>query len=96
MTAGVAVTRPEAAWRDRLRRVRVIRNGETLGTVAGGETETFEVPTGTARFEVALDWTHSRPLELTVREGETATLVVLPGPTYRMLFRTGYLVLELG
>jgi hypothetical protein len=71
--ARIAVIRRKGKM-DRLRSYRVIIDGERVGSLRPGEQKTFEVTPGRHQIEVALDWTRSPAVVLSVGPSESAVL----------------------
>jgi hypothetical protein len=64
----ITITRDRPLRRDRLRRYRVLIDGEPAGWIRRGTTEGFEVTPGQHVVQMRIDWCGSPPLTLEVDE----------------------------
>jgi hypothetical protein len=65
--APIFVTRDKRAWRDRLRKYRIVVDGRMSGKIARAETVVIDVPPGEHQVELRLDvFAGSRPLTVSV------------------------------
>lgn len=51
-------------------------DGQTVGALKAGETLEVRVAPGQHRIEARIDWCRSRPLDLTLSDGQRVTLEV--------------------
>jgi hypothetical protein len=58
-------------WNNRMREIGIYLDGQKLGTIANGETKTFEVAGGPHGLKARIDWCGSREISFSVSEGET-------------------------
>ena len=77
--AHVRLIRPDS-WRGRLSAYKVIIDGKKQGTIKNDETRKFEISPGRHRVQVRINWTGSRPLDISVRPDSTVSLECTPGP----------------
>ena len=74
-TASIVSIARTSQWANRLRSVKVIIDGEVVGSVGDGETRDFTVSPGEHQVAAKLDWYRSRPVTVMVGPGEKAKLV---------------------
>jgi hypothetical protein len=59
-------------YRDRLRKYKVLIDGEVAGRIAAGEVKAFPVTAGEHRLELKVDWKGSPAQHVVVAPGEAA------------------------
>jgi hypothetical protein len=65
----VVITR-SSEWNNRRREIGIYVDGEKLGTVANGDTKTFELPSGPHTIKAKIDWCGSREKEFSISDGQ--------------------------
>jgi len=95
--ASITVYRPAAVWRDRARKYWIEINGVRAGQIGNDEQLDFPVPPGVYDVRVAIDWTGSPVVRLSVAPGQTAKLTVEPAGSsvqfWQAFTKQGYLKL---
>jgi hypothetical protein len=94
-TGTLTIERP-SAWRDRIRKYRIVVDGEGFGTVGNGQTVTFEVAAGVHRLQARISWTGSEEVAIDVPAGGATRLRVEPAGSamtafFQALTRSRYL-----
>ena len=72
--AAAIIVRRTSQFANKLRSIQIYIDGEQVGAVKDGQAATFPVPSGQHEVYAKIDWQTSRPLDLTVKPGETITL----------------------
>ena len=65
----ITITRSNE-WNNRLRGINIFIDGNKVGSIANGETKSFEVGAGQHTLKAKIDWAGSRELPVSVAEGE--------------------------
>lgn len=94
--------RRETAWRDRLRRYRILLDGVEVGQLLPGEVLTLHPEPGPHELRARIDWCGSQPLLVTIGDGAVVVVVRSALRGWRVLFAAAtitrrpdhYLVLE--
>ena len=73
-------------WVNRARSLKVLVDGQQVGTIRNGNTEEFRIAPGAHTVTCKIDWCSSRDFEVNVRAEETAYLHVRSGLKYYWLF----------
>lgn len=76
----ILVTRKQE-WNNRLRQIGIYVDGQKVGTIANGETKTFDVPDGSHSIRAKIDWCGSREIEFSV-SGDQKKYFALQGFKY--------------
>ena len=69
------VIRRETAYRDRLRKYKVLIDGNEVGHISAGDEERFPVTTGEHELQLKIDWKGSPALGFTAQPGSEARFV---------------------
>src|SRR4051794_15244044 len=69
MPASLTVERIENAWIDRARAYKVMVDGNEVGRVRRGETQTFQIAPGPHEVHMGIDWARSPSVEGDFAEG---------------------------
>jgi hypothetical protein len=72
--ATLRVNRVATLWRDRLRKYKVLLDGEEVGEIANGETAEFPVSPGHHRVRMAIAWTGSPEVEADFGDGRVVVV----------------------
>jgi len=75
----IVVERPDAAWRDRVRRYVVKIDGTACGKVGPGGRLVLPVPPGHHTVQARIDWAGSPVVDVEVGGGEKLRFIVAPG-----------------
>ncbi len=51
----IQITR-DSGWADRFRNYKIILDGVTIGKIANGGSETFDIESGPHELQIAIDW----------------------------------------
>src|SRR3954452_23086889 len=98
--ASLTIERAANAWVDRARAYKVMVDGNEVGSVKRGETQTFQVPPGPHEVHMKIDWTRSPSVEADFAEGTDVRLHVKPNANpftvlwYVIFARKKYLSLD--
>jgi hypothetical protein len=99
----ITVERKPGGYTDRVRKYKVLVDGDEIGRVGAGEATSAEVSPGTHEVVLTLDWGRSPPVTVELREGqEEAKLFCEPnanpitGLYYITLGRKKYIRLHQG
>jgi hypothetical protein len=99
-TATIALARPTAGRRDRVRAYRVCLDGEEAGRVLAGDRLSLPVEPGRHTLELRIDWARSAKVEVKLAEGETVGVECRPASGFAwvkgFLGRPGYIELRRG
>lgn len=79
MAASIIIKRKSAFLRDRLRRYKVLIDGEERGRIRNGKTVSFDVAPGRHTLRVTIDWAGSPEATVSLEEGDTVSFIVAPG-----------------
>jgi hypothetical protein len=61
----IIITRKQE-WNNRWRQVSIYLDGEKIGTIANGESKSFDVAGGNHSLKAKMDWRGSREIEFTI------------------------------
>ena len=75
----IKLSRAPGRWRDRLRRYRVIIDGEQVAMIKRGQQLDLAVTPGEHTVFLRIDWTRSPQLAVDVASGEVILLECAPG-----------------
>lgn len=75
VSASIRIDRPAGGYANRLRRFKIVIDGEPVGRLSPGEGRTFDVPAGSHTVCATIDWCRSRKLTLERSERDNAHLV---------------------
>jgi hypothetical protein len=76
--SAISLSRVQGGWRDRLRRYRVMIDGEQVATIKHGEHLNLPVPPGQHTVYLQISWARSPRLEFNVAPGEIIALECAP------------------
>jgi hypothetical protein len=74
----LVVQRKAGGYRDRARSYLVAVDDIEIGSVDPGQTLERELPAGPHRVEARIDWTGSRPVEVSIEAGQVLRMNVEP------------------
>jgi hypothetical protein len=77
--SAITLSRVGGGWRDRLRRYRVMIDGEQVASIKPGERVELPVTPGPHTISLKISWAGSPPLEVDLAPDEMATLECAPG-----------------
>lgn len=77
--ASVVFCRPPKFWRDRLRKYKLILDGQLVAELSRGAEATLHVAPGQHRAQARISWTGSAEVVFDVRPGQVVRLIVEPG-----------------
>jgi hypothetical protein len=63
-------------YQNKARKIGIYINGEKVGTISDGESQTFEVTPGKQQIFAKVDWCRSKKNEIIFSENEVKTLVL--------------------
>jgi hypothetical protein len=89
----IIITRKQE-WNNRLRQIGIYLDGQKIGTIANGETKSFDVPSGNHALKAKIGWCGSREIELEVA-GEEKKYFSLRGFRYSNIMLPFVIVLVL-
>lgn len=69
MTTSIFVTRANA-YADHLRDYQLLLNDKEIGRIAQGETRIFNIPPGTHKLRLKIDWCGSNFIEFNITDGK--------------------------
>lgn len=61
---------------NRMRNYQILLDGKKIGTIANGETHTFDIPAGNHKLHFEIDWTSSPVETFELGEGECKSFTV--------------------
>lgn len=73
--ATITVTRTRQ-WANKARGVKLFLNGEAVGKIRDGKSQTFRVKPGLHSLEAKVDWCRTQPLQLRIADGGSALVEV--------------------
>ena len=76
--ASITVIR-EGGWSDKLRKWRILIDGEEVGEMKEGDTFRYEISPGGHELTMKIDWASSETLPFEIAPGEEVSFVCRPG-----------------
>ncbi len=77
-SAAVRVVRRPSPWRDRLRRYKVVVDGQMVGALAWDESKDFPIEPGPHKVRIKIDWTGSSELTFAANDGQIVEFECMP------------------
>jgi hypothetical protein len=69
----------ESAYSGRLRKLKVVVNGKTIGRIGDGETKDFDVKDGNNKLWLKVDWCRSNKVAFSAQDSEVIYFECGPG-----------------